>query len=56
MILSHSHPSGVGEPSRADEVLTTNLTAALGLIDVRVLDHVIVTVGSTYSFAEHGKL
>ncbi len=56
VIFAHNHPSGLCEPSRADELLTTALKSALGLVDLRVLDHVIVTVGNTYSFAEHGKI
>ena len=55
LILAHNHPSGISEPSQADKVITEKLKAALGLIDVRVLDHFIV--GETvYSFAEHGLL
>jgi uncharacterized protein YciI len=42
VILAHNHPSGIAEPSRADELLTQALKQALGLIDCRVLDHVIV--------------
>ena len=56
VIFAHNHPSGCCEPSRADELLTVALKAALALIDVRVLDHVIVTVADTYSFVEHGRL
>ncbi len=56
VILSHNHPSGSVEPSNADIVLTSTLQQALGLIDVRVLDHFIVAATSVYSFAEHGKL
>lgn len=57
VILFHNHPSGVMEPSRADEVLTTRLKEALALIDVRVLDHIIVTAGGEYvSFSERGLL
>jgi DNA repair protein RadC len=55
-IFVHNHPSGVTEPSRADETITTRLKEALALIDVRVLDHFIVGVGEPFSFAEHGKL
>ena len=55
-ILGHNHPSGTCEPSRADETLTKALQAALALIDVRILDHIVVTLDATYSFAEHGKL
>lgn len=56
VILAHNHPSGVAEPSRADEYLTQTLKTALALIDVRVLDHVIVTGQTTVSFAERGLL
>jgi DNA repair protein RadC len=54
LILAHNHPSGVAEPSRADELLTASLKQALALIDVRVLDHLIVAGNSTVSFAERG--
>jgi DNA repair protein RadC len=56
VIFAHNHPSGVAEPSRADEILTQCLKSALTLIDVRVLDHVVVAGGATFSFAEHGLL
>jgi len=56
LILAHNHPSGVPEPSRADEAMTRRLCDALGLIDVRVLDHVIVGGTDTTSFAESGLL
>ena len=56
MILAHNHPSGVAEPSRADELLTQSLKHALALIDVRVLDHFIVAGAETVSFAERGLL
>lgn len=56
VILCHNHPSGVAEPSRADRALTARLSAALGLIDVRVLDHLVVGDGETVSFAERGWL
>ncbi|MBP5057705.1 JAB domain-containing protein [Pseudomonas chlororaphis] len=56
VILSHQHPSGATEPSNADRSLTQQLQAALALIDVRVLDHIIVGQGIPYSFAEHGLL
>jgi DNA repair protein RadC len=52
--LAHNHPSGCVEPSRADEMLTRTLQSALALIDVRVLDHVIVSRGSSLSMAERG--
>jgi len=54
VVLAHNHPSGSLEPSRADEVLTKSLKAALGLIDVRVLDHIIVGNGRFCSMAERG--
>ena len=54
VILAHNHPSGCVEPSRADEALTQTLQAALALIDVRVLDHVIVAPGHALSMAERG--
>ena len=56
VIFSHQHPSGCTEPSSADRVLTDRLKAALALIDVRVLDHIIVVQGTPYSFAESGLL
>jgi DNA repair protein RadC len=54
VILSHNHPSGTAEPSRADEHLTQQLKSVLALIDVRVLDHLIVAGGGVLSFAERG--
>jgi DNA repair protein RadC len=56
VVLAHNHPSGVAEPSRADEALTQTLKAALALVDVRVLDHVIVAPGTALSMAEKGLL
>jgi len=56
VILAHNHPSGVAEPSQADELITRRLREALALIDVRVLDHVIVGAGCCLSFAERGLL
>ncbi len=56
VILAHNHPSGVAEPSRADEYLTQTLKSALQLVDVRVLDHLVVGHGSVVSFAERGLL
>lgn len=55
-ILAHNHPSGVAEPSRADEALTESLSHALRLIDVRVLDHLVIGAGSVVSFLERGLL
>jgi len=54
VIFAHNHPSGVAEPSRADELLTANLKQALSLVDVRVIDHMIVAGTATVSFAERG--
>ncbi len=54
MILAHNHPSGVAEPSQADQLLTAALKQALGLVEVRVLDHFVVAGGQTLSFAEKG--
>lgn len=56
VILCHNHPSGVTDPSRADEYLTSTLKSALALVDVRVLDHLIVGGGQVLSFAERGLL
>lgn len=56
VIFAHNHPSGVPEPSRADSLLTTTLTSALSLVDVRVLDHLIVGGGQVVSFADRGLL
>jgi DNA repair protein RadC len=56
VILAHNHPSGVAEPSRADQALTRALQSALALVDVRVLDHIVVAGAQTVSFAERGLL
>lgn len=57
VIFSHNHPSGVAEPSRADEMLTSTLKEALALVDVKVLDHFVVAAGgASMSFAERGLL
>ena len=56
LIFAHNHPSGVTEPSQADEALTRTLKQALALVDVRVLDHFIVGGGDALSFAERGLL
>jgi DNA repair protein RadC len=56
VIFTHNHPSGMAEPSRADEILTQRLKEALAVVDVRVLDHIIVTSVETISFAERGLL
>lgn len=54
VIFSHNHPSGEPTPSRADESLTQTLKAALSLVDVRVLDHIVVAADKTCSMAEMG--
>ncbi len=56
VIFAHNHPSGVAQPSRADELLTRNLRDALALVDVKVLDHFIVAGAQALSFAERGLL
>jgi DNA repair protein RadC len=56
VVLAHNHPSGAAEPSRADELLTQALKAALQLVDVRVLDHIVVGRHGIVSFAERGLL
>lgn len=56
VILAHNHPSGTPEPSAADRTLTGALKQALGLVDIRVLDHFVVAGRHVYSFAEHGEM
>jgi DNA repair protein RadC len=56
VIFAHNHPSGVAQPSQADELLTRNLKEALALVEVRVLDHFIVAGNQAISFAERGLL
>lgn len=56
VILAHNHPSGVAEPSHADEMLTRTLKSALALVDIQVLDHFIVAGERSLSFAERGLL
>lgn len=56
VLLVHNHPSGVAEPSQADQRITQRLKDALALVDVRVLDHFIVTAEGSLSFAERGLL
>lgn len=56
VVLAHNHPSGEARPSRADEALTQTLKAALALVDVRVLDHFVVTSTQALSMAERGLL
>jgi DNA repair protein RadC len=54
LVFFHNHPSGIAEPSRADELITRRLKDALALVDVRVLDHFVVSAGESISFAERG--
>ena len=56
IILAHNHPSGVAEPSHADELITVRLRDALALVDIRVLDHLIVAGPEAVSLAERGVL
>ena len=56
VILSHNHPSGIAEPSQADQRITSRLRDALALVDIRVLDHLIVGDGDCCSLAERGLL
>lgn len=56
VIFAHNHPSGVAEPSRADEMLTGALKQALALVDIKVLDHFVVAGNTLASFAERGLL
>ena len=55
-IVAHNHPSGIAEPSRADETITLRLKEALALVDVRLLDHIVVGDGQVVSLAERGLL
>jgi DNA repair protein RadC len=56
VIFAHNHPSGVAQPSQADELLTRNLKEALALVEIKVLDHFIVAGNQALSFAERGLL
>ena len=56
VILAHNHPSGIAEPSRADELLTQALKSALDLVDIKVLDHLVIAGNRAWSFAERGRL
>jgi DNA repair protein RadC len=55
-ILVHNHPSGVAEPSQADELITQRVKEALALVDIRVLDHLIVAGAEVISMAERGAM
>ncbi|GAL26472.1 RadC family protein [Vibrio maritimus] len=54
LILAHNHPSGISEPSQADRRITRRLSDALGLVDIRILDHFVIGDGEVTSFAERG--
>lgn len=56
VIFAHPHPSGIAEPSQADELITRRLRESLALVEIRVLDHLIVAGGDVVSFAERGLL
>ena len=56
LVFFHNHPSGVAEPSQADKAITRRLRDALSLVEIRVLDHFVVTGGESVSFAERGLL
>jgi DNA repair protein RadC len=56
VILAHNHPSSIAEPSAADELITNRIREALALVDIRVLDHLVVTGDAIVSFAERGLL
>lgn len=56
VILAHNHPSGIAEPSQADELITRRLKDALALVDIRILDHLVIGDGVCESFAERGLL
>lgn len=56
VVLAHNHPSGEVTPSKADRLITERLVQALGLVDIRVPDHLIVGGNRVFSFAEHGLL
>lgn len=56
VLCAHPHPSGVAEPSQADELITQRLRDALALVDIRVLDHLIIAGGEVLSMAEKGMI
>lgn len=56
VIVAHNHPSGIAEPSQADELITQRVKEALGLVDIRLLDHIIIGDGACVSLAERGVL
>lgn len=56
VILAHNHPSGIAEPSQSDQAITQRLKDALALVEVRVLDHIVISATEVVSFAERGLL
>ena len=56
LVVAHPHPSGIAEPSHADELITQRLKEALSLVDIRLLDHVIIAGGVAVSLAERGAI
>ncbi|MBS0613764.1 MAG: hypothetical protein JSS24_11385, partial [Proteobacteria bacterium] len=54
VIVAHNHPSGIAEPSQADELITRKIKDALALVDIRLLDHIVVGDGVAVSLAERG--
>jgi len=56
IILAHNHPSGVAEPSQADERITKRVKMALELVDIRLLDHLVIGDGTTTSLASRGMI
>jgi DNA repair protein RadC len=56
VVLAHPHPSGVAEPSQADELITQRIKDALALVDIKVIDHLIVAAGEVVSLVERGAL
>ena len=54
VIVAHNHPSGIAEPSQADEFITQRVKEALALVDIRLIDHIIVGDGASVSLAERG--
>lgn len=56
IIVAHNHPSGIAKPSEADKRITADLRKILEIVNVKILDHIVVTAADTYSFAEEGLL
>ena len=56
IVIAHNHPSGTAEPSQADITMTNRVKAAASLLDIKLLDHIIISANSSYSFREHNLL